>query len=183
MIREEDIRSETIFSGRIFTVVRKTVRIESGAEVDRELVYHPGGACVLAFTPEDEIFLVKQYRIAVGDFLLELPAGKLDKGEDPEVCARRELIEECGREAGTLHYLALVHPTPGYSSEPIHIYWTDDLREVPAAPDEGEILETIRLPFTDALNMVLEGKITDSKTQIGILKAALLRDRKAIEQP
>lgn len=174
-MRAEIERSrEVLFAGRIFRVEKKLVEIESGAIQERELVYHNGGSCVLAINDDQKICLVKQYRIAVEDFLYELPAGKLEAGEEPEDCARRELLEECGWETDDLRFLAKVHPTPGYCSEPINIYWTRTVREATQKLDDGEFLEVLQLPFAEAVDMALEGKITDSKTLVGILKAAAL---------
>lgn len=177
MKREKVLQTEEIFNGRIFRVVKKQVEIESGEKAERELVYHNGGSCVLAMNGRMEICLVRQYRIAVDDFLLELPAGKLEAGEDPETCARRELIEECGWEAEDMNYLAKVHPTPGYCSEPINIFWTRHVREVPQKLDDGEFLDKLVLPFTEALELALQGKITDSKTLIALYQAALLLNK------
>ncbi len=177
MIEEKVLGSEEIFSGHIFRVVKKSVEIESGEIAERELVYHNGGSCVLAINDRKEICLVRQYRIAVERFLLEIPAGKLEAGEDPEACARRELIEECGWEAQDMNLLAHVHPTPGYCSEPINIFWTQNVKEVPQQLDDGEFLERVIIPFDEALDLAVKGEITDAKTLVALFKAQVLLKR------
>lgn len=176
-MREEIERSrEVLFAGRVFTAARLKVDTETGP-ADREVVFHNGGSCVVALNAAGEICLVRQYRVAVGRFMFELPAGKLEPGEDPEACARRELSEEAGWEAGRMDFLALTHPTPGYSSEPINIYWTRDITEREQHLDADETLEVTVLPFDEAVRMAMNGEITDGKTLIGILKVKAILDR------
>lgn len=170
---ERELTEKIVFDGRIFTAAILQVETDHGP-AEREIVYHNGGSCVLAINKNNEIGLVRQYRIAVGKFLYELPAGKLEKGEEPEDCARRELREELGWAAGKIEHLAMIHPTPGYSSEPINIYWTRDIEVTEQDLDEGEELEVHIMPFDRALEMVLKGEITDAKTVTGILKAYAL---------
>lgn len=175
---EREKAKKILFEGRVFTAALLQVDTDHG-EAEREIVYHNGGSCVLALNDKNEIALVRQYRIAVKRFLYELPAGKLEAGEEPETCARRELLEEVGWEAGEMKHLALIHPTPGYSSEPINIYWTRDITVKEQNLDEGEELEVCIMPFSEALDRVLKGEITDGKTVTGILKAhALMLDER-----
>ncbi len=171
---------KTVFDGKIFEAVVMKADTAHG-EAEREVVYHSGGSCVLAFNAEGKIGLVKQYRIAKGEFLYELPAGKIEEGESPAACAARELREELGWEAETLDKLATIYPTPGYSSEAIHIFMTKQIRECEQDLDEGEELEVILMPFEEALEKVLDGEIKDGKTVVGILKASVLMQREQAE--
>ena len=141
-----------------------TVRLENGDTSFREVVHHHGGACVLAVTPQDEIYLVKQFRYAMGEEIWELPAGKLEAGEDPFEAAKRELAEEC-----------VVYPTVGYDSEKIYIWAAEDLSTTGQHLDPDEFLDVIKVPFAKAVEMVMDGTIKDSKSIAGILKYALLR--------
>lgn len=172
MNKEVVLSTETIFDGRIFRVERKQIDL-NGKKSNRELVYHPGGSCVLAVDEEMNIYLVKQYRIAVDDFLYELPAGKLEAYENPRECAIRELREECGVLSKSFKEFAIMHPTPGYCSEKIYIYLAQDLQIVEQDLDEGEELELIKIPFKQAYQWLEEGKIIDAKTMLALYKAKI----------
>ena len=156
-----------------------TVRLENGDTSFREVVHHHGGACVLAVTPQDEIYLVKQFRYAMGEEIWELPAGKLEAGEDPFEAAKRELAEECGVLAARYTPLGVVYPTVGYDSEKIYIWAAEDLSTTGQHLDPDEFLDVIKVPFAKAVEMVLDGTIKDSKFIAGILKYALLRKGRA----
>lgn len=175
---EEKIASREVFRGRIFSVTEDRVRLEDGEESRREIVHHHGGVAVLALDEEGKVLLVRQFRYAFGQELLELPAGKVEPGEAPEVCGRRELEEECGYKAGSFELLSVLYPTVGYCSEVIHIYLARDLVPCGQRLDEGEFLSLERLPLEEALQMVLAGEVPDAKTQIGLLTYAL-RQQKA----
>lgn len=175
---EEKIASREVFRGRIFSVTEDRVRLEDGEESRREIVHHHGGVAVLALDEEGKVLLVRQFRYAFGQELLELPAGKVEPGEAPEVCGRRELEEECGYKAGSFELLSVLYPTVGYCSEVIHIYLARDLVPCGQRLDEGEFLSLERLPLEKALQMVLAGEVPDAKTQIGLLTYAL-RQQKA----
>ena len=174
---EEKIASREVFRGRIFSVTEDRVRLEDGEESRREIVHHHGGAAVLALDEERKVLLVRQFRYAFGQELLELPAGKVEPGEAPEVCGRRELEEECGYKAGSFELLSVLYPTVGYCSEVIHIYLARDLVPCGQRLDEGEFLSLERLPLEEALQMVLAGEVPDAKTQIGLLTYALRRQQ------
>ena len=124
---ETTLSSQEIFNGKVIRVTYDTVRLENGDTSFREVVHHHGGACVLAVTPQDEIYLVKQFRYAMGEEIWELPAGKLEAGEDPFEAAKRELAEECGVLAARYTPLGVVYPTVGYDSEKIYIWAARDL--------------------------------------------------------
>lgn len=172
---ETQLESRTVFEGRVITVTFDKVRLENGAEGTREVVHHHGGACIAALTDRDEIYLVRQYRYALGQELWELPAGKLEPGEEPFEAAKRELAEECGLTADRFVDLQPFYPTVGYCSEVIYTWLATGLHPVPMHLDEGEFLTPEKVPFAEALAMVLDGRIRDGKTVAGLLKVQALR--------
>ncbi len=167
----EVLASEEIYNGRIFDVTIDTVR-EGGQTYTREVVHHPGGAGVVAVFNDKTIALVRQYRHPTVRYVLELPAGKLDTPERPEVCAARELEEEVGVTAGTLEKLTEFFTTPGFCEEKIWIYLATDLTPTRQRLEADELLHVVRLPLTRALEMITDGEIEDAKTIIGLLLAA-----------
>ena len=172
---ETQLDSRTLFEGRVFTVTLDRVRLENGAESTREVVHHHGGACIAALTDNDEIYLVRQYRYALGQELWELPAGKLEKGEDPFEAAKRELAEECGLVAQHYTDLGDFYPTVGYCTEIIYTWLATGLTPCPMHLDEDEFLTPEKVPFDEAVAMVLDGRIKDGKTVAAILKIDALR--------
>ena len=177
---ETQLESRTVFEGRVITVTFDKVRLENGAESTREVVHHHGGACIAALTDEDEIYLVRQYRYALGQELWELPAGKLEKGEDPFEAAKRELTEECGVTADEYISLGQIYPTVGYDTEVIYIWAARGLHPAAMHLDDDEFLTPERVPLEKAIDMVLSGEIRDAKTVAGILKFKALLDRETI---
>jgi ADP-ribose pyrophosphatase len=173
-LKESLIETDIKFVGRIFSVEQNKVLLSDGRHSRREIVRHPGGACVLAMDNNQNIFMVRQFRLAFDRITLELPAGKLDTGEDPLSCAKRELYEETGIAAEDWRELATIMPTPGYSDELISIFLAEDLTRGEKNCDDGEFVSLVRLPLHDAMQMVLNGSIMDAKTCIGILLAARL---------
>jgi ADP-ribose pyrophosphatase len=178
MIAEEKtISSELIFKGKIIEV-----RVEKASlfdrEVTRELVLHNGGVCVAAFTDDDEIILVKQFRYPFKEALLELPAGKLEKDEDHYGAGLRELAEEVGATPDVYEYLGVLYPSVAYLFEKIHIYYAKSLHFGETHFDEDEYIETLKIPFEKAVDMVLNNEIKDAKTAAGILMIALSRNKK-----
>ncbi|MBQ8960148.1 MAG: NUDIX hydrolase [Ruminococcus sp.] len=174
---EKMISTETVYQGRIFTVTHDKVTLEDGTETDRDVVHHNGGVCVVPVTEDGQVYLVRQYRYPHGGVTVEIPAGKLEKGEDIAECGRRELLEEIGCTCEEYTYLGRVLPTPAYDTEVIHIYMARGLKMAQQHLDEGEFLDVERIPLSQALEMVMDGRIADAKTQIGLLKAArLLRE-------
>lgn len=176
--REETVSSEVLASGKIFRAEHHRVRVPGGDEAVRELVYHDGGAAVTAVDEEGCTWLVLQYRKAVEAFLWEIPAGKLEPGEDPRLTAVRELREETGLQAETLESIGTIIPTPGYCSEEIHLYYATDLTPGESKPDPDEHLLLIRLPLEKALEAVMDGRITDAKTCYSLLYVWNLRNGK-----
>ena len=175
---ETTLSSEEIFNGRVIRVTYDKVLLENGNTSTREVVHHHGGACILPVDENQNITLVRQYRYALGEEMWELPAGKLEKDENPFEAAKRELAEECGLTADHFVDLGVVYPTVGYDSEKIYLWAATGLHNVSQHLDDDEVLDVVKMPLDEALRLVLDGTIKDSKTQIGILKYAMLRDKK-----
>jgi len=168
-LAEVPISEDVLFEGLIFNVNRLRVQLPSGKAALRDITRHPGAAAVVALTDEGRICLVRQYRAALGRVTVEIPAGKLDPGEDPLECARRELLEETGFEAGKMAYLTTIATTPGFTDELIHIYLATDLRFVHANPDADEFLNVDLVELSQLIDAVLDGRIEDAKTVVGAL--------------
>ena len=168
---EKTISEETIFSGRIFTVKRKQVELENGHTREREVVMHNGGAAVLPVDDDGNIYLIRQFRSPFEQEVLEIPAGKLEKGEDPFEAAKRELSEETGFTAKHYFDLGQVWPTVGFCSEILYIWMATGLTRGETHFDEDEFVTTVKLPLDDAWNMCMDGTIKDSKTLVAIMKA------------
>lgn len=173
-LTEKTISSEEIFSGRILHIRRDTVELPGGGRSFREVVDHPGGVCVLALDDENRVLLVRQFRYPYEKVLTELPAGKLEIGEDPEQAALRELREETGAVPGTFQSLGELYPSPGYCGEIIRMYLARELTFGEAALDEGEFLNVERMDFARLVELVLSGEIRDAKTIAAALKTKLL---------
>ena len=173
-LTEKTLSSETIFDGRILHVRRDTVLLPNGHQSTREVVDHPGGVGVLALDGQGRALLVSQFRYPYGQVLREIPAGKLEYGEDPAQAAVRELREETGAVAGSFQSLGELYPSPGYCGEIIRIYLARELSFGDASPDEDEFLGLERVPFSQLVEQVLSGEIRDAKTIAAVLKAKLL---------
>ena len=173
-LQEKTLHSETIYDGKILHIRRDTVLLPNGREAIREVADHPGGVCVLALDQDNNALLVSQFRYPYRQVLRELPAGKLERGEDPDLAARRELREETGAAAGSFQSLGELYPSPGYCGEIIRIWACRISEKGEMHLDEDEFLEVERIPLKKAVEMVLNNEIPDSKTQVGILKTAAL---------
>lgn len=171
---EETVLSKEVFCGKIFNLKLDIVRLENGNMVEREIIQHGGGVAVLARDENEDILFVRQFRYAYGEELLELPAGKLEKGEAPELCGVRELEEETGYKAESLDSLGIVYPTPGYTNEALHLYNARGLTKTQQRLDQDELLDVERYSLTDAVHMCMSGEIKDAKTIIAILKYSML---------
>ena len=174
MSKEKTLSSQLIYDGNILQLYRDDVELEDGKTSKREYVRHSGGACVLAVDDEENIFLVSQFRYPYGEVMLEIPAGKRNRDEDPMACALRELEEECGLATDRAEKFLEIYPTVAYSNEHIYVYLAHGLKATHAHLDEGEVLNVRRLPFKQALEKVLNMEIRDSKTVAAILKYAYL---------
>lgn len=172
---EKTVSQDVRFSGHIINLRVDDVTLPNGKPATREVVEHPGGVCVAALTDQQELLFVRQFRYPYGEVLLELPAGKLDRGgEDPLEAGKRELREETGAVATAYRSLGKLYPSPGYCDEIIHLYMAQGLTFGDSEPDEDEFLECERIPLDRAVEMVLNNEITDAKTQVAILKVAAL---------
>ncbi len=175
-LNEQTLSQEYRFCGRLIKLRADTVRLPNGEEASREIVEHSGGVGIVALTDDGRVMTVRQYRHAMKQQVLEIPAGKLEKGEDPLLAAKRELAEEVGVTAENWRYLGILYPTPGYCEEIDHIYLATSLTVGNAHPDPDEFLETGSLPLSQAVEAVMRGEVPDAKTQIAILKVQRLLD-------
>jgi ADP-ribose pyrophosphatase len=168
------LKSERKHKGKVFNLIVDEIEYESGHRAIREIADHPGGAVAVPLLDDGSLLLVRQYRYPLGKLLLELPAGKLDAGEDPMQCAARELEEETGHAAQKLTKLTAIYTTPGFCNELLHIYLAEGVQRIPKGQqlEEGELSLTVeRVPFHHAVEMIETGEIVDSKTICGILLA------------
>ncbi|MFW5985048.1 MAG: NUDIX hydrolase [Halanaerobiaceae bacterium] len=167
--KERTISSETKFTGNIINLRVDQIKLYDGQQGTREIVEHSGGATIIPQLSEEKIIMVRQYRKAAEEVMLELPAGKLEENEDPRQCVRRELIEETGYQARKIKKLFSFYTSPGYSSELLHLYCGQDLKFVGENPDQGELIETEVIARDQIMDLITSGKIKDSKTIIGLL--------------
>ena len=174
-LEEKTKDSAIVYDGKIFKIKRDNALLEDGSTAVREFVVHYGGVCILPVNADGTVLLVKQYRYPLGKVTLEVPAGKLERGEDHFEAGKRELLEETGTTAGSFEYLGEIAPIPAYTTEIIHMYLAKGLTFSAPDPDDDEFLDVVRMPFEEALEMVLDGRITDSKTMIILMKAALMK--------
>lgn len=171
---EETQESDIVFRGRVFTVSTDKILLPNGKSGTREKIHHTGGVCVLALREDGRVPFVRQFRYGAGRVLLELPAGKLEAGEEPEACGRRELIEECGLAAEVFQPLGTVVPTPAYCAEVIHIFLARGLTGADGHLDEDEFLEMEYIPFNEAVDMAARGDIEDAKTVAALFRGYFL---------
>ncbi|MGB4609718.1 MAG: NUDIX hydrolase [Saccharofermentanales bacterium] len=164
--------SKQMFQGKVFDVRVAEVELIDGSGSFREIIDHLGGACIVALDYDQTIYFVEQYRISVEETILEIPAGKIEFGEEHLICAKRELKEEIGITAEKWELLTRFYPTPGYCSEVIHIFLARDLTHGKPSLDPGEFLRVKEYKLDQALNMVMTNQIKDSKTMLGILLTA-----------
>lgn len=173
-LNERTVHSETIFAGKIIKVKLDQAELPNGSVASREIVEHPGGVCVLALDEDGGVTLVRQFRYSIQQLLLELPAGKLEYGEDHASAAARELSEETGLEAEEWTYLGYMLPTPGYCTEKIHMYLARKLKRRKQHLDEDEFLDVLTMPFDTLVKQVIDNTITDGKTAAAALKTKVL---------
>ncbi|MCH8485235.1 MAG: NUDIX hydrolase [Candidatus Cyclonatronum sp.] len=176
-LKEKRHSGKQVYKGVLLNAWQDDVILPDGSRSKREYIKHPGASVVLPVFENGDVMLIGQYRYPVQQALLEVPAGKLDAGEPPEVTARRELTEETGLSCRELHYIGFFHPCIGYSDEVIHLFTAWDLAEGRENTDDDEFLTHFRLPFAKAVEMVHSGEITDSKTIISLLRTKAWWDR------
>lgn len=176
-LTEKTLESSTIFQGKIMTVLLDTALLPNGRTASREVCLHPGGVAVLPLKADGTVRLVRQYRYPLHQLLLELPAGKLDQGEEHRPAAIRELSEETGLEAGELIYLGKIYASPGFCDEELHMYLARDLKQAQSHPDEDEFLDVVDMPFDQLVEQVMSGEISDAKTVAAVLKTKLFLER------
>lgn len=175
---EKTLSSALIFDGVLLKVYRDEVGLADGGQSVREFVHHPGGVAVVALDAEGNVCLERQFRYPYRKIVTEIPAGKLEPGEDPFDAIRRELKEEIGAEAGRWDALGSIMPSVGYTDEMLYLYLARDLTFGARHLDDDEFLEPFRLPFADALDMAADGRINDAKTLAALFRA----DRKIREE-
>lgn len=171
-LEEKTLSSETVFEGKIFTITHDTVELENGNTAIRDCLLHHGGVCVLPVNENNEVLLVKQFRYPFRTVLTEIPAGKLEYGEDHRQCGLRELKEEIGAEPESFEYLGCLYPTVAYDTEIIHMYLARGLRFGEQHLDRDEFIDVVKMPFEEALQLVYDNELPDAKTQLAILKAS-----------
>lgn len=154
---EQHLATRRAYDGHILHVRVDDVRLPSGRETVREMIEHPGSVIVLPVTTDREVLLIRQYRYTTGESLIELPAGLIDEGEEPEVAARRELTEETGYEAGRLAFLGAAWVSPGYTQEQSHFYVAAECAQVEHEPDEDEPIDVIHVPLADLPELLMPG--------------------------
>lgn len=168
-LHEKILSEEPAYRGKILDVRNVEVELPNGHRSSRDIVRHPGAAAVVALTETGKIVLVRQYRTAIDRVTVEIPAGKLDPGEDPLECAKRELHEETGFRPGRIRFLTSIVTTCGFCDEIIHIYLATHLEFDAPNPDDDEFLNVDVVPLSELIDAVLDGKIEDAKTVVGAL--------------
>lgn len=169
-LEEKTLKTEHIFSGRIIQVQVDEVELPNGKTSTRELVKHPGAVAVIAITDDNKLVMVEQYRKPLEKVIVEIPAGKLEKGEEPALCARRELEEETGYDCKSLELVSSFYTSPGFADEIIHVYVAKGLtkKENAAGLDEDEFVNVLEITLDEALEYIKEQRIFDAKTIFGV---------------
>jgi ADP-ribose pyrophosphatase len=168
------------YTGRVVNLDVDTVRFPDGSEGELEMIRHPGASAVVPFLSDPsgddpQVLLIRQYRYAADGYVYEIPAGRLEPGEAPEACARRELLEEAGCTAERLEHVYTFYTTPGFTDEKIHAYMASGLTRGDARPESDEFVEVVVLPLSRALAMIRDGEIVDGKTALSLLYVAGFR--------
>jgi ADP-ribose pyrophosphatase len=181
-LQEKRLDSEQLLDGILLKVHRDDVELPDGKTAQREWIDHPGASAVVPLFEDGSTVLLRQFRYAAGRAFLEVPAGKIDQeGEAPEEVARRELEEEAGLRAGTLHRIGATYPAIGYSNEVIHLFVGEDLERTDVDREEGEFMEVVPMSFADALQKTRDGEILDAKSVAALTLAEAFVERRASE--
>ena len=165
------MKSRSAYRGEWLEVFVEEVQLPNGHQVELDIIRHPGASAVVPFVSDEDILLIRQYRHAAGGTIYEVPAGKLDAGEEPEVCAARELEEEAGQRAGRLEKLGAIWTTPGFTDERIHLFAAYQLETVPQRLESDEVIELIEMPLRAALDLVWSGELSDAKSALALVHA------------
>jgi len=168
-LKEKRVDSKTLYRGKIVNLRVDTVTLPDGKKARREIVEHPGAVAVVPVLDDGSIVLVRQYRAPVGRVMLEIPAGTLKPGENPDSCAYRELEEETGFRAGKLERLITFYTSPGICNEIMYVYMASGLEKTAKAPDSDEFLEVTSVPLPRLMDMIARGEVVDGKTLVGVL--------------
>ena len=171
--KEKTITTKQVYDGIVVKLFSDEVELDNGYKATREVIHHPGGVCVVALDEDENVFMVEQFRYPFAEVLTEVPAGKLEYGEQPELCGRRELKEEVGAEAESFEYLGCLYPTVAYDTEKIYMYLACGLSFSEQDLDDGEFLDVKKMPLKQAFEMAMAGQLPDAKTQLAIIKAYL----------
>lgn len=171
---EKKVSGKNVFKGVLLDVYCDDIELPDGGKAKREYIRHQGAVCVVPVTDNNEIIAVRQYRYPIGRVTLEIPAGKLDRGEEPLAAARRELNEETGVTAADLEYIGGLYPSVAYTDEIIHMYLARNLEYGEAHTDDDEFLDVVKIPIDEFIEKIMSGEIMDSKTQAAVLKTSLL---------
>ena len=174
---EKKLTENNIYSGKIFDVYSDEIELPNGKHSKRDWVKHNGGAAILVIDKDENVYLVEQYRYSVGRVVLEIPAGKIDKGEEPKIAAIRELEEELGFKAKDVKDLGVVLPTVGYVSEHIYLYLATDFTKTKQHLDEGEFVNIVKMPLSTLIEKIENFEIEDAKTVIAVTRYILNRDK------
>jgi ADP-ribose pyrophosphatase len=163
-LKEEILKIDTVYSGRILNVQKKTIKLQSGNTTCREIINHPGSVAIIPFIDKETVILIEQYRSTIEKVILEIPAGTIEPKETPKNCARRELLEETGYQARNLRKLLTSYTTPGYSNEQMHFYLATDLTFKGERPEEDEKIRIRKIKVDRVIRMISNGEIKDMKT-------------------
>jgi|TARA_B100001971_G_C18231784_1_gene564421 ADP-ribose pyrophosphatase len=167
-INEKILKIDTIYDGQILSLQKRTIKLQSGKKTHREIVKHPSSVAIIPLIDKETVILIEQYRSALENVILEIPAGTLKHNEKPEDCARRELLEETGYQARNLKKIFVCYTTPGYSDEEMHFYLATDLTYKGKRLEEDENIKTRRIKLDKVIRMISSGTINDMKTICGI---------------
>ena len=173
-ISEKIVNTERLYDGYVIKLELMDVTLPDGRSAKREIIRHPGGVGVVALDEDKNIYLVKQYRAPYDEILLEIPAGKLDKGEEIFSAAKRELSEETGLKTDDIRHIGDFYPTVGFCDENLRLFVATGLKQGDVNPDEDEFVDVVKMPFSEVVDLILKGDIKDGKTIAAVLKVKIL---------
>ena len=165
---EHQLTTKDVYQGKMLRVKEDQISLPDGTTATREYILHPGAVAIIPMLDDQTLLLERQYRYPMGRHMIELPAGKIDAGEDPLLCGQRELLEETGFIANDWQFALTTHPCISYSNERIEYYLARDLKHIGHAGEEGEFLEVMHVTLAQALGWIASGEITDTKTIVGL---------------